>query len=472
MAYAAEHDIPIEMKRGKKSPFSMDANLLHISFEGGPLEDPWTEPPTEMWRWSVSPRWRPTRRPTSTSPTSGRHRRHRRQAMTPAEVLDRAQPSRRRQRRRPPRHRREPLRRHEDRGALRDPGRHDHAARPPRHRVDHARPRGGPPQGRADAALRQLIYNGFWWSPEREMLQVAIDHSQAAVNGEVRLKLYKGNVDRRRPQSTDSLFDEKIATFEEDEGAYDQADAEGFIKLNAAPAAQPGAKAERGVTTSTRSGTAGSRAARPRRSRRSTTACRSISACSARTSRARAPTSRCLRGRPAHRRRARLSARRARRGRAEIADGRSLRATTRTSTPRSSAGSPSSPPPGPRCTPAAAATIRSPPICVCGPRRARRGRRAVVRFQRTLLGPPRQRGDAYLPGYTHLQQAQPVALAHHLLAHGWALAATSTGCATPAPHRRLGPRRRRACRLVAAARSRADRRALGFAACSTTASTR
>ena len=71
MAYAAEHDIPIEMKRGKKSPYSMDANLLHISFEGGPLEDPWTEPPSEMWRWSVPPEMAPERGDlSSTSPTS------------------------------------------------------------------------------------------------------------------------------------------------------------------------------------------------------------------------------------------------------------------------------------------------------------------------------------------------------------------------------------------------------------------
>ena len=79
----------------------------------------------------------------------------------------------------------------------------------------------------------ELIYNGFWWSPEREMLQVAIDHSQQHVNGDVRLKLFKGNVDVVGRRSPDSLFDEKIATFEEDGGTYDQADAEGFIKLNA-----------------------------------------------------------------------------------------------------------------------------------------------------------------------------------------------------------------------------------------------
>ena len=79
----------------------------------------------------------------------------------------------------------------------------------------------------------EIIYNGYWLSPEREMLQVAIDHSQAFVNGRVRLRLYKGNVEVVGRQSDDTLFDEAIATFEEDEGAYDQADAEGFIRLNA-----------------------------------------------------------------------------------------------------------------------------------------------------------------------------------------------------------------------------------------------
>ncbi|MCK5353715.1 MAG: argininosuccinate synthase, partial [Methyloprofundus sp.] len=79
-----------------------------------------------------------------------------------------------------------------------------------------------------------LIYNGYWWSPEREMLQTMIDQSQLTVNGKVRLKLYKGNVDVvGRESATDSLFDEAIATFEDDEGAYNQQDAEGFIKLNA-----------------------------------------------------------------------------------------------------------------------------------------------------------------------------------------------------------------------------------------------
>ena len=78
-----------------------------------------------------------------------------------------------------------------------------------------------------------LIYNGYWWSPERLMLQTAIDKSQESVNGDVRLKLYKGNVTVVGRRSADSLFDGKIATFDDDAGAYNQADAEGFIKLNA-----------------------------------------------------------------------------------------------------------------------------------------------------------------------------------------------------------------------------------------------
>ena len=79
----------------------------------------------------------------------------------------------------------------------------------------------------------EIIYNGFWFSPEREMLQAAIDHSQIRVNGKVRLRLYKGNIEVVGRESNDTLFDEAVATFEEDQGAYNQADAEGFIKLNA-----------------------------------------------------------------------------------------------------------------------------------------------------------------------------------------------------------------------------------------------
>ena len=234
MAYAEKHNIPIEMKRGKKSPFSMDANLLHISFEGGPLEDPFAEPPAEMWRWSVSPEMAPneatyldlTYEKGDIVAIDGK-------AMTPAEVLTE-------------------LNRlggengigrldivenrfvgMKSRGAYETPGGtimlRAHRAiesitldREVAHLKDSLMPK-----------YAELIYNGFWWSPEREMLQVAIDHSQEFVSGVVRLKLFKGNVDVVGRKSPHSLFDEKIATFEDDGGTYDQADAEGFIKLNA-----------------------------------------------------------------------------------------------------------------------------------------------------------------------------------------------------------------------------------------------
>ena len=234
MAYAAEHEIPIEMKRGKESPFSMDANLLHISFEGGPLEDPYTEPPEEMWRWSVSPETAPDT-PTYIELTyeAGDIVAIDGKSMTPAEVLTE-------------------LNRlggengigrldivenrfvgMKSRGAYETPGgtimMRAHRAiesitldREVAHLKDEMMPR-----------YAKLIYNGFWFAPERVMMQTAIDHSQAAVNGEVRLKLYKGNVTVVGRKSNDSLFDEKIATFEEDDGAYNQADADGFIKLNA-----------------------------------------------------------------------------------------------------------------------------------------------------------------------------------------------------------------------------------------------
>lgn len=234
MAYAEAHNIPIEMKRGKKSPFSMDANLLHISFEGGPLEDPFTEPPSEMWRWSVSPEMAPneatyidlTYEQGDIVAIDGK-------VMSPAAILTE-------------------LNRlggengigrldivenrfvgMKSRGAYETPGGtimlRAHRAiesitldREVAHLKDSLMPK-----------YAELIYNGFWWSPEREMLQVAIDHSQQYVSGDVRLKLFKGNVDVVGRKSPYSLFDEKIATFEEDHGTYDQADAEGFIKLNA-----------------------------------------------------------------------------------------------------------------------------------------------------------------------------------------------------------------------------------------------
>ena len=235
MAYAEAHGIPVEQKRGKKSPYSMDANLLHISYEGGILEDPWAAPEETMWRWTVSPQDAPdqpaiielTYRRGDIVAIDG-------QAMTPAQVME---------------HLNQLAGAHgigrddivenryvgmKSRGCYETPAGtvmlKAHRAmesltldREATHLKDELMPR-----------YAKLIYNGFWWSPEREMLQALIDASQATVNGRVRLKLYKGNVIvEGRESDTDSLFDASIATFEDDEGAYNQQDAEGFIKLNA-----------------------------------------------------------------------------------------------------------------------------------------------------------------------------------------------------------------------------------------------
>jgi argininosuccinate synthase len=235
LAYAEQHGIPIEMKRGQKSPYSMDANLLHISYEGGPLEDPWTEPEEQMWRWTISPEAAPDK-PTyiELSFQGGDIIALNGQAMTPATVI-------------------ETLNRiggengvgradivenryvgMKSRGCYETPGGtimlKAHRAiesitldREVAHLKDELMPR-----------YAELIYNGYWWSPERKLLQEMIDASQTTVNGKVRIKLYKGNVHVvGRLSETDSLFDASIATFEEDAGAYNQKDAEGFIKLNA-----------------------------------------------------------------------------------------------------------------------------------------------------------------------------------------------------------------------------------------------
>ena len=235
MDYAAKHGIPVEMKRGKKSPYSMDANLLHISYEGDVLEDPWAEPEESMWRWSVSPQKAPNK-PTYIELTykKGDIVAINAKAMTPATVLaalnkiggangiGRADIVENR------------YVGMKSRGAYETPGGtimlKAHRAiesltldREVAHLKDDLMPR-----------YASLIYNGYWWSPERTMLQEMIDASQATVNGVVRLKLYKGNVTVvGRKSDRDSLFDARIATFEDDRGAYDQKDAEGFIKLNA-----------------------------------------------------------------------------------------------------------------------------------------------------------------------------------------------------------------------------------------------
>lgn len=235
MEYCKQHNIPVDYAKQKtKSPYSMDANLLHISYEGGVLEDPWEEAEEDMWRWSVSPEQAPDV-PTYVTLTykGGDVVALDGVALSPATVL-------------------ETLNKvggangvgrldivenryvgMKSRGCYETPGGtillKAHRAiesltldREVAHLKDALMPR-----------YAEMIYNGYWWSPERKMLQVAIDESQHVVNGEVRVKLYKGNVSIAGRRSADSLFDGKIATFEDDAGAYNQKDAEGFIKLNA-----------------------------------------------------------------------------------------------------------------------------------------------------------------------------------------------------------------------------------------------
>jgi argininosuccinate synthase len=236
LAYAHDHGIPVEMKReGTKSPYSMDANLLHISYEGYDLEDPWCEPGADMWRWTVPPEQAPDRA-TYLELTFARGDcvAIDGQAMAPAELLaelnriggangiGRADIVENR------------YVGMKSRGCYETPGGtlllKAHRAmesltldREAAHQKDALMPR-----------YAELIYNGYWFSPERLMLQAAIDQTQTVVNGVVRLKLYKGNVlVVGRKSETDSLFDASIATFEEDAGAYDQSDATGFIRLNA-----------------------------------------------------------------------------------------------------------------------------------------------------------------------------------------------------------------------------------------------
>jgi len=236
MAYAEQHGIPVDFaKKGTKSPYSMDANLLHISYEGGVLEDPWAEPEEAMWRWSVAPENAPD---VATYVELGFAKGDvvaiDGKAMTPAQVMEhlnkvggangigRADIVENR------------YVGMKSRGAYETPGGtillKAHRAmesltldRESAHLKDGLMPR-----------YAELVYNGYWWSPEREALQTLIDQTQQVVNGTVRLKLYKGNVVVvGRKSETDSLFDATIATFEDDAGAYDQKDAEGFIKLNA-----------------------------------------------------------------------------------------------------------------------------------------------------------------------------------------------------------------------------------------------
>jgi argininosuccinate synthase len=236
LAWAESRRIAVEHKRaGGRSPYSVDANLLHISYEGGELEDPWCEPPDDLWRWTVSPELAPAEPRTieigfergDATCIDG-------ECMSPADVLS-------------------TLNRlggehgigrvdivenryvgMKSRGCYETPGGtillKAHRAiesltldREAAHLKDELMPR-----------YASLVYNGYWFSPERQMLQAAIDQSQQSVNGTVRLKLCRGNVTvTGRRSERDTLFDESVATFEDDAGAYQQGDASGFIRLNA-----------------------------------------------------------------------------------------------------------------------------------------------------------------------------------------------------------------------------------------------
>ncbi len=255
MAYAERHGIPIDMKHKKGgSPYSMDANLLHISYEGRHLEDPAAEAEESMWRWTVAPEKAPARPEyldlefaagdlvaingkkmkahellAALNRIGGEHGIGRLDLVENRYVGMKS------------------------RGCYETPGGtillKAHRAiesicldREVAHLKDELMPR-----------YASLIYNGYWWSPERRALQALIDHTQQNVNGWVRVKLYKGSVAVvGRDSKTDSLFDPTIATFEDDAGAYDQKDAGGFIKLNAlrmriaANAQQKRAKSRRG----------------------------------------------------------------------------------------------------------------------------------------------------------------------------------------------------------------------------------
>ena len=236
LAYADEHGIPVDFKKrkGGGAPYSMDANLLHISYEGGILEDPDFEPEDSMWRMTVSPEKAP-RRPEhlELSYRKGDIVAVNGKKMTPAQVLTKLNQI----------------------GGKHGIGRLDLVENrfvgmksrgmyeTPGGTIYHLAHRGieqltldrGAAHLKDELAPRyaELIYNGFWFSPEREMLQAAIDHSQEKVSGTVRLKLYKGNVSVIGRRSPNSLYSEKVVTFEDDAGAYDQRDAAGFIKLNA-----------------------------------------------------------------------------------------------------------------------------------------------------------------------------------------------------------------------------------------------
>jgi len=235
LAYAEKHDIPVEMKKKSGSPYSMDANLLHISYEGRHLENPAMEAEESMWRWTVSPENAPDEaefleiefehgdpvalngcRLSSAAVLEKLNQLGGEHGIGRLDLVENRYVGMK------------------SRGCYETPGGtillRAHRAiesitldREVSHLKDDLMPR-----------YAALIYNGYWWSPERKAIQALIDVTQESVNGWVRLKLYKGNVMVvGRDSKTDSLFDENVATFEDDAGAYNQIDAAGFIRLNA-----------------------------------------------------------------------------------------------------------------------------------------------------------------------------------------------------------------------------------------------
>ncbi len=235
LTYAASRGIPVEQKRGTAAPYSMDANLLHISYEGGELEDPAAAPPAAgMWRRTVDIATAPdTAQEISIKFAAGDPVQLDGKTLSPATMLTALN---------------EIAGQHgigrsdivenryvgmKSRGCYETPG--GTVLMHARRALESITLDREVMRLRDDLMPRYagLVYNGYWWSPERTLLQQLMDTSQQAVNGEIILQLHKGNIIVRSRRSDNSLFSERIATFEDDDGAYDQRDAEGFIKLNA-----------------------------------------------------------------------------------------------------------------------------------------------------------------------------------------------------------------------------------------------
>tara|TARA_B000000609_G_scaffold63581_2_gene47373 strand:- start:1125 stop:1847 length:723 start_codon:yes stop_codon:yes gene_type:complete len=233
MRYSKLHKIDIDFDKGKKSPYSMDANMLHISYEGGILEDPWAAPEESMWLRTNSIEKAPNKAELITLEfKKGDVIKINNKSLSPGRVLDKLN---------------QLAEKHgigradivenryvgiKSRGCYETPG--------------------GTIYYKAHKAIEsitldrevlhlkediinkysRLIYNGYWFSPERVTLQKLIDDTQNVVNGKVRIKLLKGNVVIEGRTSPNSLYDENLSTFEDDDGSYDQRDAEGFIKIN------------------------------------------------------------------------------------------------------------------------------------------------------------------------------------------------------------------------------------------------